>query len=69
VSGQPDEAVAAFREGVVRDGRSASLRLNLAVMLAETGAIDEAKREAAEALRLDPDYERAKALLAALSGR
>ncbi len=64
-----EDAVLAFREGVGRDGESASLRLNLAVMLAETGRVDEARREAAEALRLDPNYDRAKALLAALSGR
>jgi len=69
VSGRAAEAVEAFREGVSRNGRSASLRLNLAVMLAETGAVEDAKKEAAEALRLDPNYDRAKALLAALSGK
>ncbi len=69
VSHRPDEAVTAFREGVSRNGRLASLRLNLAVMLAETGRTDEAKQEAAEALRLDPNYDQAKQLLAALSGK
>ena len=68
VVGRPREALDAFREGVSRNGRSASLRLNLAVMLAEAGQVDDAKREAAEALRLDPNYDRAKALLAALQG-
>ena len=66
LAGRQAEALAAFEEGVRRDGRSASLRLNLAVMLAEAGRRDDAVREAAEALRLDPNYERAKQLLAAL---
>lgn len=69
VAGRPDEAVSALRQGVRLNDQSASLRLNLAVMLVELGEIEEAKKEAAEALRLDPDYDRAKALLAAISGR
>ena len=68
VAGRSAAALAAFEEGVRRDGASPSLRLNLAVMLAETGRRDDALREATEALRLDPGYARARELVQTIKG-
>ncbi len=63
VAGRPAEALSAFEEGVRRDARSPSLRLNLAVMLFEAGRRDDALLAAEEAIRLDPGYQRARALI------
>ena len=48
---------------------SASVHLNLGVAYAQSGRLADARREAQEALRLAPDYEKAHALLAALDRR
>jgi len=54
-------------EEVLRlDTASASARVNLAVVLAQTGETDRARSLVREALGLDPGYEKARALLAAL---
>ena len=64
---RPADALPAFDEAVKRAPNSANIRLNRAVTLAELGRRDEARREAEEALRLDPSYERAKQFLASLT--
>ena len=54
-------------EEVLRlDATSASARVNLAVVLAQVGETDRARSLVQEALGLDPGYEKARALLAAL---
>jgi 4-amino-4-deoxy-L-arabinose transferase-like glycosyltransferase len=54
-------------EEVVRlDAASAAARVNLAVVLAQAGEMDRARSLVQEALALDPGYEKARALLAAL---
>ena len=60
------EAIAAFSAAVERDPKSAPIRLNFAVALATGGRLDLARREAEEALKLDPNYDRAKQFLASL---
>jgi tetratricopeptide (TPR) repeat protein len=55
---RPVEALAAFDEAVNRAPASAPIRLNRAVTLAALGRRDEARRDAEEALRLDPSYDR-----------
>jgi tetratricopeptide (TPR) repeat protein len=60
------EAVAALSHAVERDPKSASIRLNYAVALAAAGRPDIGRRQAQEALRLDPSYARAKQFLASI---
>jgi tetratricopeptide (TPR) repeat protein len=67
--GRHPEAVAAFSEAVRRNPKSAPIRLNYAVALASAGRPDLGRRQAEEALKLDPSYERAKQFLASLAGR
>jgi DnaJ family protein C protein 7 len=64
--GRHPEAVAAFSEAVGRNPKSAPIRLNYAVALAAVGRPDLGRRQAEEALKLDPSYERAKQFLASL---
>ncbi len=57
-------------EAAVRvDATSASARVNLAVVLAGAGEAGRARALVRQALELKPDYEKARALLAALDGR
>lgn len=60
------EAIAALELAVRLDPRSETARLDLGVLYAEDGRIDAARAEAREALRLRPDYDKARALLGAL---
>ena len=62
--GRVPEAIAAFSEAVGRDPKSAPIRLNFAVALAAGGRPDLGRRQAEEALKLDPGYARAKQFLA-----
>jgi tetratricopeptide (TPR) repeat protein len=64
--GRAPEAIAAFSEAVGRDPKSAPIRLNFAVALAAGGRPDLGRRQAEEALKLDPGYARAKQFLAGL---
>jgi tetratricopeptide (TPR) repeat protein len=64
--GRAPESIAAFSAAVQRDPKSAPIRLNFAVSLATGGRLDLARREAEEALKLDPNYARAKQFLASL---
>jgi len=64
--GRAPEAIAAFSAAVQRDPNSAPIRLNFAVSLANGGRPDLARREAGVALKLDPNYVRAKQFLASL---
>jgi tetratricopeptide (TPR) repeat protein len=63
------EAVAALSHAVERDPKSASIRLNYAVALAAAGRPDLGRRQAEEALKLDPSYAKARQFLASLAGR
>jgi tetratricopeptide (TPR) repeat protein len=65
--GRNAESLVALGDAVKRDGSTPSLRLNYAVALASAGRIAEAKAECEAALRLDPNYENAKGLLAELN--
>jgi hypothetical protein len=51
---------------VGRDPKSAPIRLNFAVALAAGGRPDLGRRQAEEALKLDPGYARAKQFLESL---
>jgi tetratricopeptide (TPR) repeat protein len=53
-------AAQAFDELVAREGGSAEVRNNLAVVLAERGQIDAAAEQLRRALELRPDYQRAR---------
>lgn len=66
-AGRRDEAIAALERACVLDSRSATARLNLAVLLAERGRTDAARRLAEEALAIRPDYTRARQFLEALA--
>jgi Flp pilus assembly protein TadD len=55
-----------FERGVDLDPADPAAHLNLAVAYAEAGLTPEARRQAQEALRLKPDYERARQFLAKL---
>jgi tetratricopeptide (TPR) repeat protein len=65
VGNQP-EAIAAFSNAVQRDPRSAPIRLNYAVAWASVRRYNDARREAENALKLNPSYERAKEFLRSL---
>jgi Flp pilus assembly protein TadD len=64
--GNLEEAVAAFQRATRLSPDRASAHLNLAVAYAQSGHRREARDEARRALALDPSYQRAKHLLAAL---
>jgi tetratricopeptide (TPR) repeat protein len=58
--GDLPEAAQAFDELVAREGGSAEVRNNLAVVLAERGQLDAAAEQLRRALKLRPDYQRAR---------
>jgi tetratricopeptide (TPR) repeat protein len=60
-------AIAALSNAVERDPRSASIRLNYAVAWAQVGRYADARREAENALKLNPGYERAKEFLRSIA--
>jgi Flp pilus assembly protein TadD len=63
VAGRPREAAAAF-EGLVAIAPSdPTAHLNLAVTYAQLDRLDDARRHAREALRLNPGYAKAAELL------
>jgi tetratricopeptide (TPR) repeat protein len=64
--GNQPQAIAAFSNAVQRDPRSASIRLNYAVAWASVRRYADARREAENALKLNPGYERAKEFLRSL---
>ena len=64
--GRHREAIAQFQEGADLDPSDAAARLNLAVALAEAGRTGDARVQAEVALRLKPDYERARQFLRTL---
>jgi tetratricopeptide (TPR) repeat protein len=64
--GRYGEAIAQFQQGVALDAADPAAQLNLAVALAEGGRPADARAHAQEALRLKPDYDRAKQFLKAL---
>lgn len=66
MQGRRDEGIAALERGVSLDPSSASARLNLAVLYAEAGHVDQARQQAIEALRLRSDYPQAQQFLRAL---
>jgi Flp pilus assembly protein TadD len=68
MSGRSDEAVTVIERAVVRAPGEASLRLNLAVALAQAGRLQDARAQVGEALRLRPDYPQARALEERLRG-
>lgn len=68
-SGQPDDALRAFRAAQGLEPANASDLLNMAVLEAQHGQIAEARRHAQEALLLHPGYVQAEGLLQALEGR
>jgi len=59
--------VSELREAARLDPSDAAAQLNLAVGLSQLGRSDEARAHAQEALRLRPDYDRARQFLAALA--
>jgi tetratricopeptide (TPR) repeat protein len=63
------EAAGALAEAVRRRPTSASAHLNYGVALAAQGRLDEARREAATALQLEPNYDLASRFLAAIARR
>jgi Flp pilus assembly protein TadD len=66
VADRPAEAAAAFETLVALTPSDASAHLNLAVTYAQLDRLDDARRHAREALRLNPGYAKARALLDAL---
>jgi tetratricopeptide (TPR) repeat protein len=60
------DADAALRRAATLDAKSASIRLNLAVVEAQLGRVESARSLAREALALDPGYAQARGLLEAL---
>jgi Flp pilus assembly protein TadD len=67
--GRRAEAVTAFETACRLDPASPTARLNLAVGYAEGGRLADARQQVAEALRLKPDYTRARELLEAIERR
>ena len=66
VGNQP-QAIAAFSNAVTRDPKSAPIRLNYAVAWASVRRYNDARREAENALKLDPNYQRAKEFLKSIT--
>ncbi|HEX2121508.1 MAG TPA: tetratricopeptide repeat protein, partial [Thermoanaerobaculia bacterium] len=69
MSKDPDSAMRELETALRLDRRRPSTLLNLAVLRAQRGDFAAARRDAAEALRLQPDYPQARRLLEALRGR
>ena len=59
-------AVEQLEKAIAVDGRDASARFNLALAYVKVGRVADARHQAAEALRLDPSYQKAKDLLSTL---
>jgi tetratricopeptide (TPR) repeat protein len=68
LAGNAAGALADLEEAVKLDPEAPAARLNLAALLAEKGDLPRARTEAREALRLQPGYQKAEALLRALDG-
>lgn len=66
IVGRNAEALQSLAEAVRIDPGTASTHLNYAVTLAEAGRLTEARAEADAALQIDPNYENAKRLIAAI---
>jgi tetratricopeptide (TPR) repeat protein len=66
LSGDNRAGIRELEAATAVDGSDATAHLNLAVAYAQVGRIDDARRHAREALRLDPAYTRAADLLEAL---
>ncbi len=64
--GRYEEAIAQLQQAIAADPTDAAAHLNLAVALAEAGRPADARPHAREALRLKPDYERARQFLKTL---
>ena len=64
--GRYPEAIAEFEQSVALDAADPAAQLNLAVAYAEVGRIADARAHAQEALRLKPDFERARQFLGVL---
>ncbi len=62
------DAIAHFRAALAIAPRDAITRTNLAIALQAAGNIEEARAEAEQALRDDPDYAKAKGLIGDLEG-
>lgn len=67
--GRNNESLDALAQAVKLDGSVPSTRLNYAVALATAGRVAEAKAQCEAALQIDPNYENAKGLLAAISAK
>jgi Flp pilus assembly protein TadD len=67
LAGDVEGAVAELEAAATVDPSDATVRLNLAAAYASLGRDAEARIQAQEALRLDPDYSKAADLLRALS--
>ena len=66
VAGKTAEAASQFEALLAIAPSDATAHLNLAVMYAQLGRVDDARRHAREALRLQPGYQKAIDLLQAL---
>jgi tetratricopeptide (TPR) repeat protein len=69
LAGRAADAMRELEVAVRLDPTGASARQNLAALYAEAGRFEEARALAREALRLNPGYPQAEALLQALDGR
>jgi Flp pilus assembly protein TadD len=69
LSSNGEGAAAVFKESLAMDPSKVRVRVNLATTLASVGRLDEAKQEALAVLKLDPENEKAKNLLAALAAQ
>ena len=68
LSANPEGAIAVFRESLVLDDSKPRVRLNLALTLANTGRLDQAKTEALAVLKTEPENAKSLVLVAALGG-
>lgn len=67
-SKRPDLAISAFRQCIEQDPGNPADHYQLGLALAQRGLTDEARRAAAAALKLNPDYADARKLLDDLTG-
>ena len=68
LSANPEAAIAVFRESLALDDSKPRVRLNLALTLANTGRLDQAKTEALAVLKAEPENAKALSLVAAIGG-
>ena len=64
--GRYPEAISNFQRAIALDPTNAGTQLNVAVAYAESGRIADARAHAEQALRLKPDYAKARQFLSAL---